>query len=75
MKNYLINATLGIFLGFLSGKFYLLFLDKVFFNNYISNMNDFDQSFHGALLPIFVSLVFLFIKEVKEGNFGQDKNI
>tara|TARA_B110000503_G_scaffold137630_1_gene222199 strand:+ start:1089 stop:1265 length:177 start_codon:yes stop_codon:yes gene_type:complete len=31
MKNYLINATLGIFLGFLSGKFYLLFLDKVFF--------------------------------------------
>jgi|TARA_B110000503_G_C6882848_1_gene303464 hypothetical protein len=75
MTNYFANLIIGIFLGFLLGNFYLLVIDKIFFNNYVSNMNDYDQSFHGALLPVFIGLVFLFIKEFKKGNIDQYKEI
>ena len=67
MKEYLLNGILGIFLGYIFGFIYISFIDEILFNNFISNKNDFDQSFFGAIMPIFIFLILVFLYELKEG--------
>ena len=75
MKHYILNSSIGIFLGYIFGALYISLLDKHLFDNYISNLSEFNQTFHGAYLPVIITLILLAIFELKKNKLERLKEI
>ena len=75
MKHYILNSSIGIFLGYIFGALYISLLDKHLFDNYISNLSDYDQTYHGAYLTVLLAIILVVIFEFKNGRLKRPDGI
>jgi hypothetical protein len=75
MKHYILNTFLGVLLGYIFGTLYISIFDRQIFNNYISNMSDFDQTYHGAYLTVLLAIILIVIFEFKNGRLKRPDGI